>query len=291
MPPARGASFGLPACIALILFGLIGAALRAEEKLDYHIRTWKTDDGLSHNSVGRMLQDSQGFLWFGTVAGLTRFDGHEFKEFRLPAAFAARGLNIRGLAVEPSGAVVVLPANGQILRLKNGKFSPHPASALVPLNGADPSELYAEPGGALWIASYSGGLARWAPDGTSRVFNEGKSVAERSKRFCFASDAEGNVWISADNFLACYRAGELHPVAEVPAGPLLLAPSVGGDLWVVSGEALWTLSHGQLKKVDVTVPWRDSFGAVHTVFEDSRRSLWITRSRGDLIRFGPPKLS
>lgn len=40
------------------------------------------EDGLSHNSVGSMLQDKQGFLWFGTKDGLNRYDGYNFKVFQ-----------------------------------------------------------------------------------------------------------------------------------------------------------------------------------------------------------------
>lgn len=34
--------------------------------------------GPSHNSVYAILQDTQGFLWFGTADGLNRYDGYEF---------------------------------------------------------------------------------------------------------------------------------------------------------------------------------------------------------------------
>ena len=41
-----------------------------------------TDEGLSDNSVLTILQDSQGFLWFGTQEGLNKFDGYDFTVFK-----------------------------------------------------------------------------------------------------------------------------------------------------------------------------------------------------------------
>ena len=40
-----------------------------------------TADGLSQTRVAQILQDDQGFLWFGTQYGLNRFDGYQFKVF------------------------------------------------------------------------------------------------------------------------------------------------------------------------------------------------------------------
>ncbi|RDC61829.1 Histidine kinase [Adhaeribacter pallidiroseus] len=40
------------------------------------------DKGLSNNQINCILQDSQGFMWFGTMTGLNRYDGNTFKTFR-----------------------------------------------------------------------------------------------------------------------------------------------------------------------------------------------------------------
>lgn len=39
-------------------------------------------DGLSQNTVYAILQDSRGFLWFGTEDGLNRYDGYTFKVYK-----------------------------------------------------------------------------------------------------------------------------------------------------------------------------------------------------------------
>ncbi|MEM9987305.1 MAG: two-component regulator propeller domain-containing protein, partial [Bacteroidota bacterium] len=42
-----------------------------------------TLNGLSHNDVGCVFQDSRGFIWLGTNDGLNRYDGHYFQTFQI----------------------------------------------------------------------------------------------------------------------------------------------------------------------------------------------------------------
>lgn len=44
-------------------------------------KTFTTDNGLSHNFVNYISQDSTGFLWISTWDGLSRYDGYEFKNY------------------------------------------------------------------------------------------------------------------------------------------------------------------------------------------------------------------
>ena len=39
-------------------------------------------NGLSHNQVNCILKDAGGMMWFGTLSGLNRYDGYEFKSFK-----------------------------------------------------------------------------------------------------------------------------------------------------------------------------------------------------------------
>ena len=43
-----------------------------------NFKFYKSEDGLSSNTVHAVLQDSKGFMWFGTENGLNRFDGYKF---------------------------------------------------------------------------------------------------------------------------------------------------------------------------------------------------------------------
>ena len=46
-----------------------------------HFRTIGLRQGLSNSQVGCFLKDSRGYVWFGTLSGLDRFDGFRFKNF------------------------------------------------------------------------------------------------------------------------------------------------------------------------------------------------------------------
>lgn len=49
-----------------------------------HYNFYKLDNytGLSHNQVNAILKDQDGFLWFGTISGLNRYDGYSCRVFR-----------------------------------------------------------------------------------------------------------------------------------------------------------------------------------------------------------------
>ena len=66
-----------------------------------------TDEGLSQTKVSQILQDDQGFMWFGTQYGLNRYDGYNFKLFvhdpRNPNSLS--GVYIRTLFKDREGTI------------------------------------------------------------------------------------------------------------------------------------------------------------------------------------------
>ena len=49
---------------------------------DHLFKTLDAHDGLTSSQVNCILKDSRGYVWFGTPAGLYRFDGYTFKNFQ-----------------------------------------------------------------------------------------------------------------------------------------------------------------------------------------------------------------
>ena len=65
---------------AFILF--IVSAFDSYAGIELRSHQMKTSDGLPSNSVRYMYQDSKGFLWLGTLNGLSRYDGNSFLTFQ-----------------------------------------------------------------------------------------------------------------------------------------------------------------------------------------------------------------
>src|ERR1700712_1855841 len=60
---------------------LITLVLKAQND-QFQFSQLDLNNGLSHNQVNCILKDSKGFMWFGTVSGLNRYDGYKFKIFK-----------------------------------------------------------------------------------------------------------------------------------------------------------------------------------------------------------------
>jgi signal transduction histidine kinase/ligand-binding sensor domain-containing protein/DNA-binding response OmpR family regulator len=52
------------------------------QKTNFQFSRLDISKGLSNNQVNSFFKDQKGFLWIGTMSGLNRYDGYEFKVFR-----------------------------------------------------------------------------------------------------------------------------------------------------------------------------------------------------------------
>jgi diguanylate cyclase (GGDEF)-like protein/PAS domain S-box-containing protein len=75
---------------------------------------YSKQDGLAQSTVTDIVEDSQGFVWFSTFGGLSRFDGYEFKNYQysskdphsLPDNF------VKKMLVDSNGILWVSTRNG-----------------------------------------------------------------------------------------------------------------------------------------------------------------------------------
>src|SRR6266700_2373410 len=83
--------------------GLCECPLSTEETLPFtHISLEKAP---ALGIVNRMVQDNQGFLWFGFYHGLLRYDGYQFRAFLQEPEDpnSISGVNVRALFKDHTG--------------------------------------------------------------------------------------------------------------------------------------------------------------------------------------------
>jgi ligand-binding sensor domain-containing protein/signal transduction histidine kinase len=70
-------------CIRLLIFlyWLVASIYGLAQSTSIKFEHLSAAEGLSNNKVQCILQDQQGYIWFGTIKGLNRFDGYTFKVF------------------------------------------------------------------------------------------------------------------------------------------------------------------------------------------------------------------
>lgn len=67
--------------LSLFSYSLFGGNSFADKQ--YYFKRFDINSGLSQNTVSTIIQDRDGFMWFGTKDGLNRYDGVSFKVFKM----------------------------------------------------------------------------------------------------------------------------------------------------------------------------------------------------------------
>ena len=65
----------------IVLLFLVLTSISKSFSQDYSYINYNMRDGLAGSVVYDALQDKDGFMWFATENGLSRFDGKDFKTF------------------------------------------------------------------------------------------------------------------------------------------------------------------------------------------------------------------
>ena len=97
--------------VALCVLTIFSLCVMAAE---YEFRSLSIGDGLAGNRVNCIVKDKSGFLWFGTDAGLSRFDGFRFRSFYCSSADATslRSDQVNSIAVDAEGRLWVQTVAG-----------------------------------------------------------------------------------------------------------------------------------------------------------------------------------
>ncbi|HEY0434522.1 MAG TPA: two-component regulator propeller domain-containing protein, partial [Chitinophagaceae bacterium] len=167
------------------------------------VRSYTTSDGLVSNFVQNIVRDSKGFLWFCTRGGLSRFDGHTFKNYTtadgLPHPTINQLLETRG------GEYWIATNGGGVARLNQAqateKFTVFKVGETAATNQVN--YIFEDRTGRIW-ATTDGGLFLF--DRAANIFRgfalEPESAS--SSEYLTADideDRAGTVWVTGHSSL------------------------------------------------------------------------------------------
>ena len=251
----------------LVIAILIAFDLLAQSKISFNHLT--VESGLSQSAVTCILQDSRGFIWFGTQDGLNRYDGYNFKIFKNDPSdpHSLTDNFVFAIYEDPAGTLYVETQNGFFQKYNPGTES----FAVIKKDSIDLTNFRVNRVDAVldeaevrWVGSLGSetGLKRTdKKTGEVTIFKNDPSDPESigdNKVYSVFRDRSGNLWIGTFNGLDKLneRTGKFTHYRNNPNDPNSLS-----DNWV------WP------------------------IFEDSRGILWIGTVRGGLNRFDPNKNS
>ncbi len=172
------------------------------ESQQIHFRHLTIDDGLSQNAVLSIIQDKQGYMWFGTKDGLNRYDGYNFRVFQNDPAdtFSISSNYISSLFQSSGGNIWVGTLNGDLDLYHPDKetFTRIP----LPNNESRITCIEEDSTGSLWFGTEGNGVFRFsrssahAPVKTEH-FLHSLNTGSLSSNFISSirTDSKGVVWL------------------------------------------------------------------------------------------------
>ena len=95
------------------------------------LRHYTRKEGLPSSTLYQLIQDKVGFIWFGTKAGVTRFDGKRFQNFTVSDGLSDNDILV--VRTDSKGRIWFLGFNGTVSYWFKGKIYNGSLEYLEPL--------------------------------------------------------------------------------------------------------------------------------------------------------------
>ena len=268
------------------------------------------EHGLSQSSVVCILQDSKGFMWFGTQDGLNKYDGYDFTVYRHnPQDPDSLSHNIiQAIYEDRSGALWIGTWGGGLDRFDRDteRFThfQHDPGDPNSLSNNSVLSIHQDQEGLLWVGTYGGGLNKFDPETESFVHyrNDPADPASLGGDFVrvIYEDRSGTLWIGAedgglDQFdgqgeqFVHYRHDASDPHSLSHHIVVSIYEDQEGLLWVGTADGLNRYDRDTGKftiyKNDPNDPGSLSDNVVLSLHQDHSGVLWVGTRGGGLDQF------
>lgn len=283
--------------VLLILF----CSLKASSQPRCSVLHYSTEDGLPDNRVMCITKDHEGFMWFGTWAGITRFDGHNFVTFRSQSGERSNfeTNRIDGIVEDAKGFLWLRTYNNQLYRFdkKTEQFLFIP-DIIKEDKTAKISFRYiiATKEGPVWLLTINHGVFCMRSNGTAAPIYEhyafgvkGATPLPDNDITLFHADSTGQVWIGTPKGLVLLAKGVSGKYESKPLPPLPVNETLkhvqedGSQLW-------FTGENGHLLQYSKTTHQFNTYKLAATALNGLQLAsndnyIYCTSAGGELIQF------
>ncbi len=280
------------------------AFLLQQPSNNIRFETLSMEDGLSQNSVITMLQDRQGFMWFGTEDGLNKYDGHHFTVYKHdPENEQTISDNLVSKIYEDSSGNLWIgtrsglnrfdSSNETFLHFQNDPLNPNS------LQGKWVTSIMEDSSGNLWIGSDDAGISVLDPSTQDfshyqHISGDPNSLSDNNVRAIF-EDKNGDLWVGTHGGLNRFDTvtRTFQRYLNDPGNPTSLSDNKvsaileddRGNLWVCTeGGGLDLFDRATQAFIhhinDPDNPRSLSHDRVRSIYEDHSGRLWVGTQDG-----------
>ena len=300
-------------CTALLAFLLFFCLPLCSQKQNLKFDHLDINNGLSQNNVLCVLQDSRGFMWFGTRDGLNKYDGYKFTLYRndVKNEYSISNNFITDIIEDAKGNMWVATNGGGVNRYnrETDRFIHYKYDQRN--NNSISSNLVAclakDHEGNIWIGTNDAGLnvLNTATNSITRYSSnkqDSKTLAENFVKNIF-EDPDHNMWIGtyggglhlfnrADNSFTRFQHDENNAATLSDNKIYKIFGDSKNRLWIGTdggGLNLFDKHTRQFHSFKNDIHNSNSIpgNAVYALGEDEQENLWIGTENGGLSIFNP----
>ncbi len=252
--------------LALILLSSV-SGLKGKESFNQ----LDISNGLSNNTIWSIEKGPQGFIWFGTSDGLSRFNGYDFDNFYLESAYS------RSLHLDKRQSLWVGADKGLVFKLVNGDFVKYKLGSslnLVRNIVSDSQGIWALTEDNIYYKPYE------ARDFSSAKLSSGKNSEIKKINSVFIYDDQ--LMLSTDKGLYQYSNNKLKLYDSINLAYNINQVAVLNDRWLINtpNETFYYLNKKKQKSNSL-----DSLsGKVIRTIKSSGDTAWIGTLKSGLYK-------
>ncbi|HEY73315.1 MAG TPA: GAF domain-containing protein [Thermoflexia bacterium] len=262
------------------------------------------EQGLSQNTVNCILQDSQGFMWFGTGDGLNKYDGYSFTVYRHDPAdpYSLSNNAIKTIYQDQAGALWIGTQGGGLNKFdrETERFTRylHDSQDSHSLSYNTVTSIYQDREGVLWVGTWVG-LDKFDDENEQFIHYRPRRRSQNTVNAIYEDDS-GALWVGTSGELARFNREKEQFIhyQNILYDPRSLSSNVVRVIYQDRAGVLWVGTEGGgLNKFD-----RESeqftpylidpgdvegfaFNHVTSVHEDQAGVFWVGTGGGGLYQF------